>query len=501
MKKILIFIFVFSFFLAFQVNATSTCNWKPEITYTNPELGTSNTTPACASNEHSPSTTEKCTATQPSTTNSGFTTTRYVCCCGSDYFATAKQEAPKFIIPTLQVNFNGLQEKLSEPKCETDDNGNYQCKVFWLSEYVINIYDYGVKIAGILAALVLMAGGILWLVSGGDSSKITQAKELIIGAISGLVILLSSYIILAQINPDLINFQPITLGRLEKIDGLAQAKTSEKANRFVSAGCATDEELEKGVEFYATGYYKPDWEDTDEFFCVVGMQCSCPYGRDETKSCEMYAKTFPDYKPCKHFDEKTPYCNQTASQTVPKEGDIAGPDCSNLPLGTQVCYKNKTYTITDRGGGIQGKRIDIWSGNSLNKALSSTGTGTLQKGVCSLQEAVCNNCSVITNIPTKETNRSANTTLLSKLTIAWNNSIGLDWRITEAFPPTITHLSSCHKDGTCVDVALVGSAATCDNVTKLITILQNAGLTVLNEYPNCSGTSTEYATGGHLHVK
>jgi len=497
-KKIFIFSFLALFLSPLMANAETKCAWRAETTNTNPELSSSQTTQGCYSDEHQARAGEICSGTKPTTTSFAFTNTRYVCCCTGDYFNASTQEAPKFVIPTLQVDINGLQEKLSQPQCEIDESGNYQCKVFWLSEYIINIYDYGVKIAGILAALVLMAGGILWLVSGGDASKVTQAKELIIGSVSGLVILLASYIILAQINPDLVNFQPITVGRLEKAEALSSAKASAAASKFISSGCATDEELKNGVDFYATGYYKPAWEDSDDFFCIVGMQCSCPQGRDESKTCPMYKKTFPDYKPCKKFDKNTPYCNKTASDSEPKDGDIAGPDCSNLPFGEKVCFKGKTYTITDRGGAIKGKRIDIWSGDSLDKALSSTGVGKLTIGSCS---GTCNDCSEITKIPTKDSHRFANNSLLNKLNTAWNNSNGLEWQITEAYPKTIDHASLCHNDGTCVDVALYSANATCDNVKKLISILQKSGLSVLNEYPNCDGVETEKATGSHLHVK
>jgi len=80
-----------------------------------------------------------------------------------------------------------------------------------LAKYVKAFYDYGMAIAGILAAIVLMGGGVLWLTSAGNDSKITQAKELIGGSIVGLVILFSSWVILNTINPDLINLKIITL--------------------------------------------------------------------------------------------------------------------------------------------------------------------------------------------------------------------------------------------------------------------------------------------------
>jgi len=82
-----------------------------------------------------------------------------------------------------------------------------------IAQYVQTVYKYGMAIVGILAAIILMAGGILWLTSGGDSSKISQAKELISGSIIGTGILFGSWIILNTVNPDLL--------KLKNIDAIA----------------------------------------------------------------------------------------------------------------------------------------------------------------------------------------------------------------------------------------------------------------------------------------
>ena len=76
------------------------------------------------------------------------------------------------------------------------------------------------------------------------------------------------------------------------------------------------------------------------------------------------------------------------------------------------------------------------------------------------------------------------------------------WRITEAYPPRSTHSSQCHnKFGTCVDIGLKQQYLTCENVASLVLVLKNVGLAVLNEYPDCAGGgTTEFSTGGHLHV-
>ena len=51
----------------------------------------------------------------------------------------------------------------------------------------------------VLAGIVIIIGGIMYASSGGDSSKTGRAKELIIGAITGLILLVSASLIIRTI--------------------------------------------------------------------------------------------------------------------------------------------------------------------------------------------------------------------------------------------------------------------------------------------------------------
>jgi len=272
-----------------------------------------------------------------------------VCCCQSATSLITPvgstkvgAEAPRFTLPDWQIRIPTVN--LTEPDCTMNEDGSYYCTIPWIGQYISGIYNYGLSVAGILAAIVLMAGGVLWLVSAGDASKITQAKELIIGSVTGLIILTSAYILLTQVNPELTQFRSIGIGTIQ----------------------------------------------------------------------------YQDFEP-----------------------------------------------------------------------ISSDGNAN--------NSAECNNCVALTVVPVKNNNQ-ININLAAKLTKAYNASGTLGWRVTEAYPPTSSHNSTCHYNGMCADVALTGEV-TCADVNKLIVILQQAGLSVLNEYPDCDGTQTAYTTGGHLHVK
>jgi len=370
-SKILILL-ALSFLIGGQTLAVATdCSWTKAVITTSTSGGeygsplVVTTTSTCPTNMEAGS---NCSGTQE---------TGQLCCCN----LLAKPTEPKFIIPDFkfQVDIPGLAP-LTKVEC-TD-----KCAIPWISEYFFGVYNYLLGIAAVLAVVILMAAGLLWIVSGGDATKVGKAKTMIAGSITGLLLLISISLLLNYINPDLAKQGFIELTPIERkeVESLAVGRKNTTAASFMNAGCASDTELASGVLFYATGYYKPQYNAADpNFWCIIAMQCSCPKGTDSSKNCDnLYGKTFPNYHPCLEFDANTPYCNMTSSGTEPQLGTIAGPPCGNLPKDSRVCFKGTTYTITDSGGGIRGKRIDIWSGNSLSTAYANTGIGTLTKGPC-----------------------------------------------------------------------------------------------------------------------
>ncbi len=117
---------------------------------------------------------------------------------------------PKFDIPQFQIQIPGLE--LSDVECRNLEGGGYFCSIPWIGEYLQGIYNYSLSIAGILAAIMLMAAGVLWLTSRGDSGQVSKAKNMIFGSILGLAILFLSYTILYTINPELVKLRNIELG-------------------------------------------------------------------------------------------------------------------------------------------------------------------------------------------------------------------------------------------------------------------------------------------------
>ena len=96
-----------------------------------------------------------------------------------------------------QVGLPGFESNIVMEKDDTS----------YIAKMVQAFYNYGLSIGGILAAIVLMVGGVIWLTSAGSSDKVSQAKGLIMGSISGLILLFGAWIVLNTINPDLLNFK------------------------------------------------------------------------------------------------------------------------------------------------------------------------------------------------------------------------------------------------------------------------------------------------------
>jgi len=74
-------------------------------------------------------------------------------------------------------------------------------------QMVTNFFNYALILVGISVFIMIMWGGILWLTSAANPGNIATAKRKIFNAIIGAVILLSAYVILRTINPELVGSQ------------------------------------------------------------------------------------------------------------------------------------------------------------------------------------------------------------------------------------------------------------------------------------------------------
>jgi len=114
--------------------------------------------------------------------------------------------------PKLSVSIGGFFsfQPLAQLTC---DNGKAYC-IDWIGQYIKVVFQYGVGLAAVLAVVMIMVGGFIWLTSGGSPDKVGKAKEYITSSLLGLFLALFSYLLLSALNPSLVNLQNIKVQRI-----------------------------------------------------------------------------------------------------------------------------------------------------------------------------------------------------------------------------------------------------------------------------------------------
>lgn len=80
--------------------------------------------------------------------------------------------------------------------------------------YVATIYKFSIGIAGLLALAIIVYGGIQYTASAGNPSLQGESKDMIRQAIFGVILLLSAYLILRTINPELVQLKAPSLEKV-----------------------------------------------------------------------------------------------------------------------------------------------------------------------------------------------------------------------------------------------------------------------------------------------
>ncbi len=147
--------------------------------------------------------------------------TKYFKCRPKDGGATcqdispAKQQPatpePEQILPNLSIPIPDLT--FSNAVIATQD-GQAGIQINWIAQWIQAVYRFGIGVATVLAAVMMMIGGIQWLTAGGDASKVSAAKEKISDAVMGLALSLGVFLILSLINPDILNLNSLFVSKV-----------------------------------------------------------------------------------------------------------------------------------------------------------------------------------------------------------------------------------------------------------------------------------------------
>lgn len=146
-----------------------------------------------------------------------------------DLGASTPKISPPIDFPTLSVHLPGLS--FDKAVCTSTE-----CSNNWLAEYIEALYQYGIGIIGILAVITMMIGGILWLTAAGNDQRITDAKKWVGGSLMGVLIALTSYVILNMVNPALTVLSPLKIDYLKNIDLPHMLSLSDTVANNVTSG-------------------------------------------------------------------------------------------------------------------------------------------------------------------------------------------------------------------------------------------------------------------------
>ncbi|MBN1326132.1 TrbC/VirB2 family protein [Candidatus Falkowbacteria bacterium] len=116
---------------------------------------------------------------------------------------------------------NALAQTTGTPTDTSADAGVFKLQVPFgslpvsglvdIGQYIKALYVFGSAVVVVLAIVMIMASGVQWITSGGDSGKISKAKEGIIKALIGLIIALFAVFILQLVSPGAVDFSPLAL--------------------------------------------------------------------------------------------------------------------------------------------------------------------------------------------------------------------------------------------------------------------------------------------------
>lgn len=116
-----------------------------------------------------------------------------------------------------------------------------------IAEYIGAIFRYGIGLVGIIGTTVIVFGGMRWLLAAGDPGKIKEAKTMIQNAVIGIILALTTTIILNTINPELLKLRELQVPRIKPGEDIVVASSCPPG--IVGCLCAngTDEYGEGGT--------------------------------------------------------------------------------------------------------------------------------------------------------------------------------------------------------------------------------------------------------------
>lgn len=133
---------------------------------------------------------------------------------------TSTTAAPDYSVPNLNVPIPGFEKEnntnngFSLPTISADKT---RISVNFLAEYINAVYGWVLGAAALVAVVMMMIGGLQYVMARGKSKYIEAAKARITNAITGMVLLLATYSIMNLVDPRLTSLASIGITDVKQI--------------------------------------------------------------------------------------------------------------------------------------------------------------------------------------------------------------------------------------------------------------------------------------------
>lgn len=158
--------------------------------------------------------------------------------------STPQQAADNIVLPRLIIPIPTIPS-FSQVTVQTSDEGRQYLDIPWIAQYLSGLYVYLLSISGVIAGIIIMYAGFKWMTAGGNAAAISDAKEKISNALIGISLLVSAYLILFIINPELIANKALRVSFVERIELTTDGLEDESSANTLPLPAAVDTDFVK----------------------------------------------------------------------------------------------------------------------------------------------------------------------------------------------------------------------------------------------------------------
>lgn len=113
--------------------------------------------------------------------------------------------------PQPKINVPGLSFTDPENIQTVEEEGNKYIIIPYLGEFISLAYIYIIAAIGIAATVMMIDGGLIYIMSKGDSEKINHSKQKISRSVIALLLAVFSYTLLNGLNPELVRLRSLKI--------------------------------------------------------------------------------------------------------------------------------------------------------------------------------------------------------------------------------------------------------------------------------------------------